>query len=72
MAITSRQEWDGVLDFWFPEGRSLTVEAPAHHAHWRWRMQGGADDEIMPRFSDLTAKTRVASFYQVNPDQSCS
>ena len=52
--IKERQEWDDVLDFWFPEGRSLDVEASAHHAHWSWRMQGGADDEIVARFSDLT------------------
>lgn len=49
-----RQEWDGVLDFWFPEGGALGVDAPQHQAHWRWRMQGGADGEIVARFSDLT------------------
>lgn len=56
MTIQDRHEWDDVLDFWFPEGRSLSVDAQAHHAHWRWRMQGGADEEIVARFSDLTAK----------------
>lgn len=55
-AIGDRSEWDDVLDFWFPEGRSLNVEAQAHRAHWRWRMQGGADSEIMARFVDLTEK----------------
>jgi uncharacterized protein (DUF924 family) len=55
-AIKDRQEWDDVLDFWFPEGRSLTVDAQAHRAHWLWRMQGGADDEIMAQFSDLTKR----------------
>ncbi len=54
MAIQDRQEWDDVLDFWFPEGRSLSVEAQEHRAHWHWRMQGGADDEIRARFSELT------------------
>ncbi len=52
--VKDRPEWDDVLDFWFPEGRCLNVEASAHHANWSWRMQGGADDEIMARFSDLT------------------
>ncbi|MDP2081970.1 DUF924 family protein [Pseudotabrizicola sp.] len=49
-----REDWDEVLDFWFPEGRALDVDPQAHHAHWRWRMQGGADAEIMARFADLT------------------
>lgn len=55
-AVKDRREWDDVLDFWFPEGRALDVEASAHHAHWLWRMQGGADDEIIARFSDLTER----------------
>ncbi|EPX77743.1 DUF924 family protein [Litoreibacter arenae] len=55
MTIQDRQEWGDVLDFWFPEGRSLSVDTQAHHAHWRWRMQGGADDEITAQFSELTA-----------------
>lgn len=53
-AIKDRQEWGDVLDFWFPEGESLDIEASTHHAHWLWRMQGGADDLIIARFSDLT------------------
>ncbi len=54
MAEKPREDWDEVLDFWFPEGRALDVDPQAHHAHWRWRMQGGADAEIMARFADLT------------------
>lgn len=53
-AIKDHQGRDDVLDFWFPEGRELNVDAQTHHAHWRWRMQGGADDGIIARFSDLT------------------
>ncbi|WP_113912953.1 DUF924 family protein [Roseovarius dicentrarchi] len=56
MAIQDRREWDDILDFWFPEGRSLGIDAQAHHAHWRWRMQGGADAAIVARFSDLTER----------------
>lgn len=52
--VEERQEWDDVLDFWFPEGGSLNVDAPAHSTHWLWRMQGGADDAIVARFSNLT------------------
>ena len=48
------QEWDAILDFWFPEGRALTVTAQTHSAYWLWRMQGGADAEIAARFAKLT------------------
>ena len=54
MAEKPREDWDEVLDFWFPEGCALDVDPQAHHAHWRWRMQGGADNEIMARFADVT------------------
>ncbi len=56
MTVNDCQEWDEVLEFWFPEGRSLSVDAQAHRAHWLWRMQGGADDEIMARYSHLTER----------------
>jgi len=55
-AMKEPQDREAVLDFWFPEGRALDVDAAEHHAHWRWRMQGGADDQIIARFSDLTEK----------------
>ncbi len=51
--IRDRQDWDDVLDFWFPEGRSLTIDAQTHRVHWFWRMQGGADNEIVTRFSSV-------------------
>ncbi len=50
-AIKDRQEWDDVLAFWFPEGRLPNVNAQAHHAHWRWRMQGGADAQNVAQFT---------------------
>ncbi len=56
MAVKECQEWDDVLEFWFPEGRSLSVNAQAHGAHWRWRMQGGADDKIIAHYSHLTER----------------
>ncbi len=59
--VKNHQEWDDVLDFWFPEGRSLSVDAQAHRAHWLWRMQGGADAEIIARFSDLTQRAAQGS-----------
>lgn len=53
MATNDQQDRDDVLAFWFPEGRSPEIGAAEHHAHWRWRMQGGADDAIRARFADL-------------------
>src|SRR5690606_5958449 len=53
--------WDDVLDFWFPEGRALTVDAQTHSSYWLWRMQGGADAEIVARFADLTAQAAAGS-----------
>src|SRR5690625_2318841 len=53
------QEWRDVLAFWFPEGRALEVDADRHDEQWFWRMRGGADEEIIARFSDLT--TRAAT-----------
>src|SRR5690606_28473816 len=42
--------------FWFPEGSSFQIDADVHRDHWPWRLQGGADDQILTRFSDLTAE----------------
>lgn len=58
---SDEQNWEEVLEFWFPEGRSLQVDADAHRDHWFWRMQGGADSEIMTRFSDLTAQAAAGN-----------
>ncbi len=52
--IKEPQEWDDVLDFWFPEGCSIAIAPEKHSAYWHWRMQGGADDAIISRFSSLT------------------
>jgi len=53
---TDAHPWHDVLEFWFPEGRSTEVDARIHGDHWFWRMRGGADEEIIARFSDLTVK----------------
>lgn len=53
---TDGRPWREVLEFWFPEGRSIRVEADTHKSHWFWRMRGGADREIASRFSNLTAE----------------
>lgn len=42
---------DEVLEFWFPDdGHGDAMET--HQAFWQWRMQGGADAEIIARFAD--------------------
>ncbi|WCR09844.1 DUF924 domain-containing protein [Paracoccus stylophorae] len=60
-AGTGERPWRGVLDFWFPDGRSLQIAASAHQDHWFWRMQGGADSEIIARFSDITAQAAAGN-----------
>ena len=56
-----RQDWGDILRFWFPEGCDLPVDAQVHHAHWRWRMQGGADADIVARFAELTARAALGA-----------
>lgn len=51
-----RNEWQVVLEFWFPEGNSLDIDADVHRSHWSWRMRGGADDDITARFAELTVE----------------
>ena len=49
-----RQAWNDVIDFWFPENRAPELDEAMHRDYWFWRMRGGADEEIIARFSDLT------------------
>jgi uncharacterized protein (DUF924 family) len=48
------REWDEILHFWFPEGPD--VDAGTHDENWMWRMRGGADEEIVRRFTVLTER----------------
>jgi uncharacterized protein (DUF924 family) len=45
---------EDVLAFWFPDGD--TPERERHVDLWIWRMRGGAHDEVIARFSDLTER----------------
>ena len=54
--ITDANKWDEVLDFWFPEGRALQIDADVHQKHWFWRLQGGADSQILAGFPTLTSQ----------------
>lgn len=47
-------EMDEVLEFWFPADAGRDLET--HKKYWDWRMRGGADDEIVRRFSNLTKR----------------
>jgi len=58
---SDKQPWNGVLRFWFPEGGSLKIDADSHRDHWSWRLQGGADSQILTRFSGLTAEAAKGS-----------
>lgn len=53
---TARAPWLELLDFWFPEGRRLDIDAATHRDCWRWRMRGGADEAIIHRFTPLTVR----------------
>lgn len=57
----SSNPWQEVLDFWFPEGRSFQIDIATHKDYWAWRMRGGADSEIICRFSDLTAQAAAGN-----------
>lgn len=59
--LVANAEWDEVLDFWFPEERLSFIDKQTHADYWFWRMRGGADDEIISRFSDLTEKAAQGS-----------
>lgn len=48
--------WKEVLEFWFPEQSTSNLDADTHREQWFWRMRGGADSEIIARFSDLTTE----------------
>lgn len=54
--ISTVGEYEDVLRFWFPEGCQQEIDATTHHGYWAWRMQGGADDEIVARYANLTVR----------------
>jgi uncharacterized protein (DUF924 family) len=56
------REWDRVLEFFFPEGTDLGVDAELHIRYWDWRMQGGADAEIIAEFAETTERAVCGEF----------
>ncbi|WP_373414823.1 DUF924 family protein [Ensifer aridi] len=49
---TDAPEWTSVLDFFFLERLRPDFDARAHGEYWKWRMRGGADEQIVARFTD--------------------
>lgn len=49
---------DDIIAFWFPDGDAPTAEE--HMRLWNWRMRGGAHEEVIRRFSDLTTRAAEA------------
>jgi len=43
---------ESVVAFWFPEGPA--PEPKEHMDLWMWRMRGGANSEILKKYTDLT------------------
>ena len=53
-------ERDAVLEFWFPSGAGGDLET--HRDDWAWWMRGGADAEIVERFSEITQRASRGEF----------
>lgn len=60
-AATEAQEheWDEVLQFWFPDSPEEDLET--HGRRSAWRMRGGADEEIVARFTGLTEQAAAGA-----------
>lgn len=49
-----------IIKFWFPDGPS--PEPKAHMELWSWRMRGGANDEIIAKYTDVTERAAQGEF----------
>lgn len=54
--ITPRE----IVNFWFPDGPS--PEPKAHMDLWSWRMRGGANDEIIAKYTEATERAAQGEF----------
>lgn len=54
--VTARE----IVDFWFPDGPN--PEPKAHMDFWSWRMRGGANDEIIAKYTDATTRAAQGEF----------
>lgn len=53
---SASEPWRDVLDFWFPDGRTVDIDAEAHWQNWVWRIHGRADQAIIVRFAELAVR----------------
>ncbi len=51
---------DEILNFWFPDGTN--PDAEKHIELWVWRMRGGANDEIIAKYSSVTQRAADGEF----------
>lgn len=67
-----KHAWDEVLQFWFPDTPEDTLET--HNRHWAWRMRGGADTEIVARFTGVTeqAAAGMLNHWSEEPEGRCA
>ncbi|MDI3336922.1 DUF924 family protein [Defluviimonas aestuarii] len=49
-----------IIEFWFPEGSA--PELKEHLDLWMWRMRGGANEEVIKRYSDITRMAAEGEF----------
>ena len=54
------EEQEAIWNFWFPEDAGDTLEG--HQEYWTWRMRGGADSQIIERFSETTERAAAGDF----------
>lgn len=53
---------EDIVGFWFPDGDAPTAEE--HIRLWNWRMRGGAHEEVIARFSDITTRAAAGELDQ--------
>ena len=49
-----------IVDFWFPDGPEPTPKD--HMDWWMWRMRGGAHEDVIARFTDVTHRAIAGDF----------
>ena len=51
---------EDILAFWFPDGPN--PDAQTHMEHWAWRMRGGANEDIMARYVQVTEHAAAGGY----------
>jgi len=50
----------GIINFWFPDGPN--PELKQHMDFWMWRMRGGANNEILEKYVEVTERAAEGDF----------